>query len=102
MVAKGMYVQSASGWVSERSLCYLASGRPVLAQETGFSELYPCGEGLVCFTDLDQALAGVDSIRQRPAVHARAARAIAEAYFDSDRVLSRLLDAVGTKRAVPA
>ena len=97
-----MYVQSASGWVSERSLCYLASGRPVLAQDTGFSELYPCGEGLICFTDLDEALAGIESIRRQPTVHARVAREIAEAHFDSDLVLARLLDAVGARRAVPA
>jgi hypothetical protein len=102
MVAKGMYVQSASGWVSERSLCYLASGRPVLAQDTGFAELYPCGEGLVCFSSMDEALAGVESIRSRPREHAEAARAIAEAYFDSDRVLSRLLEAVGAARGVRA
>jgi len=102
MVAKEMYVQSASGWVSERSLCYLASGRPVLAQETGFSKLYPTGEGLVSFGTLDEAVAGVESIRRRPAQHSTAAREIAEAYFDSDVVLSRLLDGVGAAVSVPA
>jgi hypothetical protein len=97
MVAKGMYVQSRSGWVSERSLCYLASGRPVLAQDTGFSERYPCGDGLVSFTTLEEALAGVEAIRSAPARHAAAARGLAEAYFASDRVLGRLLDALGAR-----
>lgn len=100
MVAKEMYVQSASGWVSERSLCYLASGRPVLAQDTGFSELYPSSEGLVSFATLDEALAGVESIRSRPRQHTAAAREIAEAYFDSDVVLSNLLEAVGAAPTV--
>lgn len=95
MVAKGMYVQSRSGWVSERSLCYLASGRPVLAQDTGFSERYPCGDGLVTFTTLDEALGGVEAIRSDPARHAAAARELAEEHFGSDLVLGRLLDTLG-------
>jgi len=95
MVAKGIYVDSASGWLSERSLCYLASGRPVLAQETGFSDLYPTGEGLLAFSTMDEAIAGVEAIRAAPARHAAAARALAEEHFDSDRVLTRLLDRVG-------
>jgi hypothetical protein len=97
MVAKGMYVQSRSGWISERSLCYLASGRPVLAQDTGFSERYPCGEGLVAFTTLEEAVAGVEAIGRAPARHAAAARDLAEAHFASDRVLGRLLDALGSR-----
>ncbi len=95
MVAKGIYVDSASGWLSERSLCYLASGRPVLAQETGFSALYPTGEGLLAFSTMDEAIAGVEAIRAQPARHAAAARALAEEHFGSDGVLSRLLDRVG-------
>ena len=92
MVAKGMYVQSRSGWFSERSICYLATGRPVLAQETGLAELYPVGKGLVTYSTLDEAVAGVEAIRADPAGHAAAAREIAEEHFDSDRVLGRLLD----------
>jgi hypothetical protein len=91
MVAKGMYVDSRSGWFSERSICYLASGRPVLAQDTGLAELYPVGSGLVTFSSLEGAVAGVDSIRREYRRHAAAARDLAEAYFDSDRVLARLL-----------
>jgi hypothetical protein len=92
MVAKGMYVDSASGWFSERSICYLASGRPVLAQDTGLGELYPLGEGLLAFSTLDEAVAGVEAIRSDPARHARAARALAVEHFDSDKVLGRLLE----------
>ncbi len=95
MVAKGMYVDSRSGWLSERSICYLASGRPVLAQDTGLGELYPVGDGLLTFTDLEQAVAGVEAIRAAPEHHAAAARAMAEEHFDSDRVLTRLLARVG-------
>ncbi|HWH96596.1 MAG TPA: hypothetical protein VNT03_22225 [Baekduia sp.] len=92
MVAKGMYVTSASGWISERSICYLASGRPVLAQDTGLRDLYPVDEGMVVFSTLDEAVAGVEAIRSDYARHARAARALAEEHFDSDKVLGRLLD----------
>jgi hypothetical protein len=92
MVAKGMYVQSRSGWLSERSLCYLATGRPVLAQGTGLEELYPVGRGLLTYDTLDEAVAGVESIRADPEGHAAAARELAEEHFGSDRVLGRLLD----------
>jgi hypothetical protein len=92
MVAKGIYVQSRGGWFSERSICYLASGKPVLAQDTGFGDRYPTDEGLVAFRTLDEAVAGVEDISRDYARHSRAARAIAEEYFDSDKVLARLLD----------
>ena len=92
MVAKGMYMKSACGWMSERSICYLATGRPVLAQDTGLRELYPVGEGLLLYSTLDEAVAGVEAIRTDYPRHAAAARAFAEAHFDSDLVLGRLLD----------
>jgi hypothetical protein len=95
MVAKGMYVRAASGWLSDRSLCYLASGRPVLAQDTGLAGLYPTGTGLVTFRTPDEAAAGVAAIEGDYPRHARAARALAEEFFDSDRVLTRLLDRLG-------
>jgi hypothetical protein len=95
MVAKNMYVESRSGWFSDRSICYLASGRPVLAQDTGFRERYPVGEGLLGFSDVDEACAGVEEIVSDPARHQRAARAIAEAHFDSRVVLPRLLAELG-------
>ena len=87
-----MYVQSRSGWFSERSICYLATGRPVLAQGTGLEDLYDVGRGLVTYDDLDEAVAGVESIRADPEGHAAAARALAEEHFGSDHVLGRLLD----------
>ena len=95
MVAKGMYVESRSGWFSERSICYLATGRPVLAQDTGLADLYPVGEGLLLFSTLDEAVAGVEAIRSDPARHGRAARALAEEHFDSDKVLGRLVERLG-------
>ena len=95
MVAKGMYVDSRSGWFSERSICYLASGRPVLAQDTGLGDLYPTGSGLVTFSSLDEAVAGVDAIRRDYDRHARAARQLAEECFGSEVVLKRLLREVG-------
>lgn len=102
MVAKEMYVASCSGWFSERSACYLASGRPVLAQDTGLDGLLPSGEGLITFTDLEEASAGVEAIAGDWQRQARAARDLAETHFDSDLVLGRLLDIVGTTGSVAA
>ena len=92
MVAKNMYVQSRSGWFSDRSICYLASGKPVLAQDTGLKNLYPTGEGLLVFTSLEEACDGVETLYAEYPRHAQAARAIAEDYFNSDKVLRNLLD----------
>ncbi len=94
-VAKDLYVRSRGGWISDRSLCYLASGKPVLAQETGLSQHCPTGEGLLTYSTLEEAVAGVEEITRRPDRHARAARELAEEYFDSDKVLGRLLQAMG-------
>lgn len=95
MVAKQMYVRARSGWFSDRSICYLASGRPVLAQDTGFTRHYPTGQGLLAFTTLDEALAGVAAMDREYACQARAARDIAEECFESDKVLSGLLTKLG-------
>ncbi len=95
MVAKDIYVETVSGWMSDRSLCYLASGRPVLAQDTGVAARYPVGEGLLVFSDLDEALAGIEAIRSDYRRHARFAREVAEAHFDSDVVLGRVLAELG-------
>jgi hypothetical protein len=94
-VAKSGYVAGRSGWFSDRSVCYLASGRPVIAQDTGFSRYLPTGEGLFAFRTGDDALAAIDEVNGDYARHSRAAREIAEQHFDSRLVLSRLLDAVG-------
>src|SRR5438045_5020104 len=95
MATKGRYVHTHSGWFSERSICYLASGRPVLAQDTGLKELYPTGQGLLTFTSLEEAHAGVEELSRHYARHARAAREIAEELFDSDKVLTQLLGKLG-------
>ncbi len=95
MVAKNIYVQTRGGWFSDRSICYLASGKPVLAQDTGLKQLYPVGEGLLTFSTMDQAVAGVEEIHGNYDRHARAARGTVEECFDSDKVLKGLLAKLG-------
>jgi hypothetical protein len=95
MVAKNMYVETQSGWFSDRSSCYLASGKPVVAHDTGLAGLYPLGEGLVTFSTPDEAVSAVDEVARDYDRHARAARELAVEHFDSDKVLSRLLDRLG-------
>ena len=95
MTAKNMYVDTKSGWFSDRSICYLSSGKPVLAQDTGLGSLIPAGEGLLLFETLDDAIDGVEELRSNYKRHAVAARSIAEQYFDSDKVLGRLLGKLG-------
>jgi hypothetical protein len=94
MVAKNMYVETQSGWFSDRSSCYLAAGKPVLAQDTGLKSLYPVGEGLLTYKSLDEAISGVVEISRNYKAHARAARSIAVEYFDSNKVLQSLVDRV--------
>jgi hypothetical protein len=96
-VAQGIYVETASGWFSDRSVRYLAAGKPALLQETGFSDHLPTGDGLLAFRTLEEAEHGADSIASDYRRHAEAARSIAEAYFDSDRVLSGFVEAVGVE-----
>ncbi len=91
MVAKNMYVQTRSGWFSDRSICYLASGRPVLAQDTSLAGLYETGEGLITFETLDEAVAGAAEISRDYGRHSKRAREVAQEHFDSDVVLTRLL-----------
>jgi hypothetical protein len=93
--AQGIYVETQCGWFSDRTVRYLASGKPALVQDTGFSRNLPTGEGLIAFRTLDEAVAGVRSIVSDYQCHSLAARAIAEEYFDSDKVLGSLLDEVG-------
>jgi hypothetical protein len=91
LIAKSMYVETNSGWVSDRSICYLASGRPVLAQDTGLANLLPTTEGLVTFVSCEQAIDAVRAVRRDPARHQRAARRLAETYFDAAVVLPALV-----------
>jgi hypothetical protein len=93
-IAKTGYVYSRSGWFSDRSACYLASGRPVLAQETGFSRDLPTGEGLFAFQTMDEIIAAIEEMNSDYARHSRAARRLAEEYFESGKVLTRLLNTV--------
>lgn len=94
-VAKDQNVRLRSGWFSERDACYLASGKPVVAQDTGFSSILPTGEGLFGFTTMDEALAAVEAINSDYVRHAAAARAIAEEHFEATGVASRLLSDLG-------
>ena len=93
-IAKSGYVVSRSGWFSDRSVCYLASGRPVLAQDTGLAGVIPTGCGLMTFSTEDEAVAGIEAISRNYDRHAKAARELAEACFDSNAVLNRLLNEV--------
>jgi len=94
-VAKGGYVGTRCGWFSDRSACFLAAGRPVILQATGFEDHLPVGCGLFAVRDVDEAAAAVRAIRAEPARHSAAARRIACEYFDSDLVLSRMLATAG-------
>ncbi len=94
-VAKQQYVAASSGWFSDREACYLASGKPVIAQDTGFSRWLPTGEGLFAFTTIDEAAAAVDAIDRDYRRHCEAARAIAEEHFEARRIAARLLADVG-------
>lgn len=94
-LAKSGYVLSRSGWFSDRSVCYLASGRPVVAQDTGFGAFIDAEEGLLPFATVDDAVAAIEELRRNYRRHARAARRLAEEHFDSDRVLTTLLERVG-------
>jgi hypothetical protein len=94
-IAKSGYVKSRCGWFSERSACYLASGKPVVAQATGFEQYLPCGKGVFAFTSGEQALEALAAIDKDYTVQCRAARCIAEEFFDSGKVLTRLLAQVG-------
>ena len=93
-VAQGIYVETACGWFSDRTVRYLASGKPVLVQDTGFSRVLPTDEGLLAFQSFEDAVARADEVASDYGTHRRAARRIAEEHFDSDRVLSRFLEVV--------
>ena len=91
-VAKNGYVLGQPGWFSCRSACYLAAGRPVAVQDTGFSAVLPVGEGLLTFTTVEEAVAAIKDIEANYARHAKAARALAVEYFDAAKVLTQLID----------
>jgi glycosyltransferase involved in cell wall biosynthesis len=94
-VAKDIYVRPNSGWFSDRSVCYLAAGRPVVTMTTGFSRFCPVGEGLFEYSDTAGAVAAIDAINSDYRRHSRAARMVAAEYFGSDRVISALMAGAG-------
>jgi hypothetical protein len=94
-VAKNGYVRSRCGWFSDRSVMYLALGRPVILQETGWSDFYPHGEGLLPFHDEAGAVAALAEVARDPQRHARAARAIAEKYCSAPVVVNQFLETIG-------
>jgi hypothetical protein len=94
-IAKSGYVLSGSGWFSDRSACYLASGRPVIAQDTGFTRRLPTGQGLFAFADSDDVIAALDELRADYEAHRHGARRIAEEHLESDGVLTALLARLG-------
>jgi hypothetical protein len=91
-VAKHGYVAGRTGWFSERSACYLASGRPVLVQDTGFTSWLSVPGGVLAFRTPEEAAKGAEEIARRYAFHARAARAVAAEYFDAAKVIPRLIE----------
>lgn len=93
-VAKDQNVRLRSGWFSDRSATYLAAGRPVITQDTGFNNILPTGEGLFAFSCLDDIAAAVDEINSDYKRHCQAARDLARTYFDSDVVLCQLLSSL--------
>ena len=95
--AQEMYVASNSGWFSDRTTRYLACGRPALVQDTGFTSHIPTGQGVVAFSTLEEAQDGAERILGDWDTHSAAARALAGRHFDSDSVLSRLLNACGVR-----
>jgi hypothetical protein len=94
-VAKDQNIRLRSGWFSERDACYLASGKPVVAQDTGFGNILPTGEGLFAFTTMAEALAAIETINADYQRHCKAARSLAEEYFTAQTVAARLLTDIG-------
>jgi hypothetical protein len=94
-VAKDQNIRLRSGWFSDRSACYLAAGRPVITQETGFSNCLPTGRGLFGFETMNDILAAVDKIETDYEAHSRAAREIAEEHFAAEKVLGKLMQQAG-------
>jgi len=94
-VAKDQYTRLHTGWFSDRSACYLAAGRPVITQETGFTNFYGGGEGLFAFRSMEDIAAAAEAVRRDYARHSRAAAALAREYFEAEKVLSSLLERAG-------
>jgi hypothetical protein len=94
-VARDQYNRPRTGWSSDRSVCYLAAGRPVITQETGFSNHIPVGRGFFSYSTMDDILAALDAVESDYPSHCQAARDIAAAYFNTDVVLSSVMSRAG-------
>jgi hypothetical protein len=94
-VARDQYVRPRTGWFSDRSVCYLAAGRPVITQETGFSKFIPTGRGLFAFETMEDILRAVDAIEADYESNCRAARELAAEYFAAEKVVGSLLTRAG-------
>jgi glycosyltransferase involved in cell wall biosynthesis len=100
-IAKHGYVTTSSGWFSERSLAYMAHGRPVVLQDTGFSRWLPTGEGVLAFSTAEEAAAGLDAAASDYERHCGAARAVVAEHFDGRAVVEALLDRTVAAGALP-
>jgi hypothetical protein len=89
--AKHVYVALRTGWFSCRSACYLAAGRPVVVQDTGFSRMLPVGNGILAFDTTDDVIMALAEVEQNYRHHAESALALANSHFDSDQVLNSLI-----------
>jgi hypothetical protein len=94
-VAKDQYARLRSGWFSDRSACYLAAGRPVITQDTGFGKFIPTGEGLFAFTAIEDIVAAFEAINHDYEKHSRWARTIAAQYFSAEKVLKEMIEHIG-------
>jgi hypothetical protein len=94
-VAKDQNVRLRSGWFSERDACYLASGKPVISQDTGFSNILPTGQGLYTFAQMDQILSAIDRINSNYKKECEAARDVAREWFDAKKVAGKMLADLG-------
>lgn len=94
-VTKEQYVRPRTGWFSDRSVCYLAAGRPVITQETGFSKFFPTGKGLFAFKAIEDILTAMDAIKSDYEGNCRAAQEIAVEYFAAEKVIARLMENAG-------
>jgi hypothetical protein len=90
---KSIYTGLRTGWFSDRSAAYLAAGRPVIAEDTGFGDHIETGKGLLTFHDVGTAVAACETVLANPTFHSRAARELAEAHFSATRVLPRMIAA---------
>jgi len=94
-VARDQYVRPRTGWFSDRSVCYLAAGRPVITQETGFSKFLPTGEGLFSFSTMEDILEAIDTIESDYSGSCRSAREVAAEYFAAEKVIASLMERAG-------